>query len=386
MQPTEHDQINVLDYARVVWRYRWVIFLICIATLAGTFVVTLRMPKVYESTVTLLSPREGLAGGALGGLAGSGLLQQVLPVSSLTPHSNMLVSILKSRTMAQAVVERFGLRDRYRLAYLEDAIKTLQQATDITLTKEGVIVIKVEEIDHQLAAEVANFYADHLDRLVSRFGTGEAGRQRVFIKEQLALAKDNLAQAEEKLRRFQERNRAVVLEEQTRGAIDAAARLKGEILATEVQLQVMRNFATDTNPDVVSLRRRVEEMKRQLTQMQYGDGVGTAAPGRERRDFSVPVAKVPEIGLELVRLTRDVKIQDTVVTLMTQQLEQARIAESRDLPIVQVLDRAVPAERPTKPRLRLNLLVAGIASLVAGLLLVFSIEFVRTIDWRPGRA
>ena len=43
--------------------------------------------------------------------------------------------------------------------------------------------------------------------------------------------------------RPEERNRAVVLQEQTRGAIEGAARLKGEIIAAEVQLQVTRNFA-----------------------------------------------------------------------------------------------------------------------------------------------
>lgn len=51
------------------------------------------------------------------------------------------------------------------------------------------------------------------------------------------------------------------------------------------------------------------------------------------------------------RLTRDVKVQETRVTLLTRQVEQARLAEARDMPVVQVLDRAVPAERHSR-RLR----------------------------------
>ena len=192
--------------------------------------------------------------------------------------------------------------------------------------------------------------------------------------------------AEETLRRFQERNRAIVLQEQTRGAIEAAARLKGEILASEVQLEVMRNFATDANPEVVALHRKVSEMKRQLSQMQYGDGVLQLPPlhaeGRDRRDFAVPFAKVPEIGLELGRLTRDVKVEETVVTLLTQQLEQAKITESRDLPIVQVLDRAVVPERHSRPRLLLDLAVAGMTSVVASAFLGLIVDRFRRLSRR----
>jgi uncharacterized protein involved in exopolysaccharide biosynthesis len=169
-----------------------------------------------------------------------------------------------------------------------------------------------------------------------------------------------------------------VLQEQTRGAIEAAARLKGEMMAAQVQLQVMRNFATDANPELVALRRRIEEMNRHLTQMQYGDGEARQPVDRgERRDFTVPFARVPELGLELARLTREVKIQETLVTLLTQQVEQARITEAKDLPIVQVLDQAVPADRHSRPRLGLNLIISGATSLFCGIFLAFVVEYVQ---------
>src|SRR5207253_1945907 len=153
--------------------------------------------------------------------------------------------------------------------------------------------------------------------------------------------------------------------------IEAAARLKGEIMASEVQLQVMRNFATEANPEIVGVRRRIDEMKRQLAQMQYGDDAlpqQVQALARDRRDFSVPFPKVPEVGIELARLTRDVKVQETLVTLLTQQVEQVRLAEARDLPVVQVLDRAIPAERASRPRLRFNLALAAVGSFLIGVL------------------
>jgi tyrosine-protein kinase Etk/Wzc len=387
----EEDEVNLVDYAAVVWRHRWLIGGLCLIALVATLVVSISMPKVYESTATVLAPKEGAGSGLLGGLAAaSGLLQQVpgLSMPSLTSNRDMLVSIVKSRTVARAVVERFRLQERYRARYFEDAIKGLQDATDIKVSKEGVISVTVEDIDPQVAAQMANFYVEQLDRLVTQYGTGQAGRERGFVTEQLARAKTDLEAAEEALRRFQERNRAIVLQDQTRVAIEGAARLKGEIMAAEVQRQVMGNFATEANPEMVALRRRIEEMKRQLGQMQYGDGsrIQAPAPGRDQRDFTVPFPKVPEVGLELARLTRDVKVQETLVTLLTQQVEQARMAEARDLPQVQVLDRAVPAERHSKPRLRLNLALAGVTSLFAGIFLAFFLEYLRNLPRRARAA
>jgi uncharacterized protein involved in exopolysaccharide biosynthesis len=383
------DELSLLDLARMIWRRRWLIVALCVAAGALTFGASKLMPKMYESTATVVAPKEGAATG-LAGLAASGLLQQVpgltLPsLPSFTPNRDLLVGVLKSRTLAQGVVDRFGLLERYRARYHDDAINTLRGATTIAVSREGVISVKIEDRDPALAAAMANHYVELLDQFVAQYGTGEAGRQRTFLTRQLARSRVDLDAAEQALRRFQEQNRAIVLQEQTKGAIEAAARLKGEIMASEVQLQVMRNFATDANPEVIAIRRRIDEMNRQLGQMQYGSTTVPQPGSRDRGDFTVPFAKVPEVGLELVRLTRDVKIQEVLVTLLTQQLEQARIAEARDTPVVQVLDRAVPAERYARPRAVLNGGLAVVVSLVFGALLAIVLESRR---WHPasGRA
>lgn len=384
--PKGDEEPSPTDYIVIVWRHRWLVLTVVVIALFAAFTLTLITPREYESSATLIPSREGGSGGLLGGLtAASGLLQQVptLSLPSLTPNRDLVVSVLKSRTLAQAVVDRFQLLERYRVPYVGDAIRRLQDKTVVSLTKEGVISIKVEDTDPSVAADIANFYTAEVDRLLKDYGLGDAGRQRGFLTEQLARAKVGLDAAEGTLRRFQERNQAIVLQEQTRGAIEAAARLKGEIMAAQVQLQVMRNFATDANPEVIALRRRIEEMNRQLGQMEYGDGTTRQAPrAGERREFSVPFARVPEVGLELVRLTRDVKVQETLVTLLTQEVERARISEARDFPSVHVLDRAVPAARHSRPQLRLNLAIAGVTGLVVGILLAFLLEYTGTTPRR----
>jgi len=370
---------TIVDYAQVIWRRRASVLTVLGIALFIAVVLTIVLPKKYEAAASLITPRENAASGLLGGLAtASGLLQQMPPsVSppSLVPNRDLIVGVLKSRAVAQAVAERFDLMARFRLRFAGDAVKRLQDATTVSISREGVVSVVVEDTDPKLAADMANFYVEEVDRRVAQYSMGEAGRQRGFLTQQLARAKTDLDEAEQALRRFQEQNRAIVLQEQTRGAIEAAARLKGEILAAQVQLQVMRNFATDANPEVVSLRRRIDEMNRQFTQMQYGVADAQSADDKRRsRDFTVPFAKVPEVGLELARLTRDVKIQETLVALLTQNMEQARLGEARDLPVAQVLDRAVPPDHHARPRLSVNLAIGGAVGFALGCLLAFISE------------
>jgi uncharacterized protein involved in exopolysaccharide biosynthesis len=379
--PAEDQELNVVEHATVIWRYRRMVLGFMTLAVLGALTYSVAMPRIYESTATLIAPREGNIN-MLAGLTGasSGILQQFSGpyIPSLTPNRDLLTSVLRSRTIARAVVEKFDLQERYRVRYLEDAINHLQDRATIVASREGVISVKVEDTDPARAADMANFFVEQLDRLVAEYGMGEGGRQRRFLTEQLARAKVDLETGEEALRRFQEQNRAIVLQDQTKGAIEAAARLKGEIIAAEVQLQVMRNFATEANPEVAALRRRVDEMTRQLARMQYGDGVAS----RASRDFAVPFSRVPEVGLELARLTRDVKIQETLVTLLTQQLEQARIVEAKDIPVVQILDRGVRAERPSKPRWAFNLAVAIVTSLLLGVSVAFALDYVHDLKAR----
>jgi uncharacterized protein involved in exopolysaccharide biosynthesis len=370
---------TMVDYAQVIWRRRASVLMVLAIVLLIASVLTLVLPKKYAAIASLITPRENAASGLLGGLAtASGLLQQVPPSMSppsLVPNRDLIVGVLKSRAVAQAVAERFGLMARFKLRYAGDAVKRLQDATTVSISREGVVSVIVEDTDPKLAADMANFYVEEVDRRVAQYSMSEAGRQRGFLTQQLARAKTDLDEAEQALRRFQEQNRAIVLQEQTRGAIEAAARLKGEILAAQVQLQVMRNFATDANPEVISLRRRIDEMNRQFTQMQYGvANVQDADDKRRSRDFTVPFAKVPEVGLELARLTRDVKIQETLVALLTQNMEHARLGEARDLPVAQVLDRAVPPDRHARPRLSVNLAIGGAVGFGLGCLLAFVLE------------
>lgn len=382
----EEDEVNLLDYLRVLKKRGRMILGLCAVSVVTAFVYSyFVLPKIYESTASILPPFEPKGGGGLSALlATSGAAQFLggaLPLAST--NKDVFVAMLKSRTMADEVIREFDLLKVYGLqnsnAPMQGARGRLQGTTNVRASREGVISVTVEDRDPRRAADIANFYLATLDRLNRTLNVTEAGRNRAFIESRLKETEGGLRKAEEDLRRFQEQNRAVVLQDQARASIEGAAKLKGEIMAAEVQLEVVRGFSTEQNPQVIQLKTHIEGMKRQFAKMQYGQGMELPSlstnPGEGHPEIVVPFARVPRIGLDLARLTREAKVQQTVFELLTQQYEQAKIAEARDSPTVQVLDRAVPAEWKSKPKTRQNMMIAGAISLFAGIFLAFFLEY-----------
>ncbi len=398
LQDWQDDEINLLDYWRILRkRGRMILALFTVSVFLAGFYSYFIATKIYESKAAILAPKESGGGGSnlaamllssgLGQTFGGGLGALL---SAGGTNRDTFIAILKSRTMAEDIVNKYNLKEYYKVKFPEDAVKSLQKTTDVTVSKEGVITIEVDDKDPKLAADIANTYVTNLDRLFARLGTTDASRQRVFIADRLDKTEKDLRQAEEALRRFQERNKAIVLSEQSKAAIEAAALARGQIAAAEVQLQAIRSFATENNPQVVQLKRQIEEMRRQLGQMEYGKGLDlmttTGNGGQERQEFHVPFTKVPVLGMELIRLMRDVKIQETVYQLLTAQYEQAKIAEARDTPSVQLLDKAVPAQRKSRPITTLNMAIAGLLSLFIGVFLAFFLEHLERIRTQQSKA
>lgn len=391
----EDDELTLLDYFHVIRKHWRMEFGLILAAALAAATISLLLPKQYEATGSVLPPPENQGQGFLGAMIaqspGGSLLGGLIPTGS---NKDVFVGILKSRTMQDHIIKKFDLVRVYDLekskAPLRAARKKLEGMTEIKSSKEGVISVTAWAYEPKMAADIANFYVDNLDRLNTTINITDAGRQRLFLEGRVLEAQKALKQAEERLKDYQSKSKAVVLEGQTKAAIEGAAMLEAQILAAEVQLKTLQTFSTERNPDVIRLKEGIEEMRRQLKRMEYGrqraEGRGQTAEGAGRggtaTDFMVPLGSLPSTGLELVRLIRETKIQETLYTLLTQQLEQAKIAEAQDTPTVKILDRAVVPEWKSRPNVVLNTAIAGAVSIFVGVFLAFFLEHIEGIRRR----
>jgi uncharacterized protein involved in exopolysaccharide biosynthesis len=108
--------------------------------------------------------------------------------------------------------------------------------------------------------------------------------------------------------------------------------------------------------------------------MEFGD---QDTESEKSQVLYVPFSEVPKLGLELARLTRDLKIQEAIFELLSSQYEQAKIQEAKDTPTIQVLDRAVPPEKRSRPKRAMMVILAGIASLFVGIVFTFGLEYLQ---------
>jgi len=377
-QPTnlQEDEVNLVDYWRVVWKRRRLIGGLFVSAVLTALVVSLLMPKIYESTATLLPSLDSKEGGGLGALLSAGGAAQglgiSLPGTPATP-TDIFVAMLKSRIMADEVIKRFNLMDLYEAKTMQETRKALEGDTRITVAKEKVIKITVEAKSPPLAADIANFYVSNLDRLNRTLNVSKAGQNRAFIERRLTETQVNLVKAEEALKNFQTHNKTVAVEAQSKAMIEAAAMIQAQIAAQEVQIQVMSSYLSPDNPEFTRVRSGIEELKKQLYLLESGRGGKGMLPGDRLHPAMVTV---PGLALDYGRLMREVKVQETLYSLLTSQNEQAKIAEARDTPTVQVLDPAIPAEKKSKPSIRLNMLIAGVLALFLGIFLAFFLEYL----------
>src|SRR5438093_5640695 len=387
-QPVYDEEVNLLDYCRVISKRRRLIGGLFAASVLTAMVASLLMPKIYESTASLLPSLDSKDGAGLGALlaaTGAGGAAQSLgfslPGTPATP-TDLFVAMLKSRIMADEVIRKLNLRDLYEAKTMQDTRKALEGDTKITVTKEKVIKITVEAKNPSLAADIANSYVANLDRLNQTLNVSKAGQNRAFIERRLSETQVNLVKAEEALKDFQTQNKTVAVEAQSKAMIEAAAMIQGQITAQEVQLQVMSSYLSPDNPELSRVRSSIEELKKQLYLLESGKGGKGMLPGDRLHPAMVTV---PGLALDYGRLLRELKVQETLYTLLTSQLEQAKLPEPRDTPNVHVPYPATAAEKKSKPSIRLNMLIAGVLALFLGIFVAFFLEYLERIRSREAQ-
>ncbi|KPL16655.1 MAG: hypothetical protein AMJ92_12615 [candidate division Zixibacteria bacterium SM23_81] len=369
------------DYLAVLVKWRKLIVFNFVAVCLIAVGLSLVLPKWYKAKATILPPEESSSSSAIASLLTD------LPLGGLTipgamTSTNLFVAILGSRTVAEGVIEKLNLMEVYKSKSLEGAVETLQKHSTFGITKEGVLTIEVEERDPQLAAKVANTFVVELDRVNQETNVSQAKGKRLFIEGRLKESQLELEKAEEELKLFQEKNKAISLPDQISAAIERAAELKAEQVSLEIQLGVLLKTASRSHPQVELLGSQISEIQKQLEKIEFGDAsnLSSQEPGSsEPTEFHVPFSKVPAVGLELARLTRNLKIQEVVYRLLTQQYEQAKIEEAKDTPTVQILDVALPPIRKSKPNRKMFVIFLGFLSLFLSTVYAFSAEYFQRL-------
>jgi capsule polysaccharide export protein KpsE/RkpR len=352
--PQERSQVEAIEWIWLIWGQRRFVLRVTVYSLVFSFLSSFLISKEYDSTTRLMPPDSDSGSGmammaALAGKASIGLSSVAGDLLGLKSSGALFTDILRSRTVADRLIDRFDLRKVYRDRYWEQAQMDLGSHTSISEDrKSGVISITVRDHDPNRAAQMAQAYVEELDRLVAQVSTSSARRERIFIEQRLQTVKQELDAASQQFSQYASKNSTIDITAQAKATVDAAAKLEGELIATQSELDGLEQIYTKNNVRVRSLQARVDELRRQLHVI-GGDPSDPAFNGTGNTGEFPSIRQLPLLGVKWADLYRETKIQETVYELLTQQFELAKIQEAKEVPVVKILDPANVPERKSFP-------------------------------------
>lgn len=373
MPNVEEDEISLLDLLQVVADNLRLLVLAPFAAGVLALGFTFTIAPTFNAVTKFMPPQQQQSGaaamlaglGALGGLAGA--------AGGLKNPADQYVAFLKSNSVQDALIDRLALTERYKSEFRQTTRTALSSNVQIASGKDGLITIDASDTDPVFAAQLANAHVEELRTLLNRIAVTEAQQRRLFFENQLTTTKDNLVKAEQALKSSGVNSGA--LNANPQAAVEGLARLKAGITAQEIKLASMRGYLTESAPDFKQAQVEMAAMRNQLARYE-----------REQPDLSSDKNGKSNSASGYITKFRDFKYQETLFELFAKQYEMARIDESREGSVIQVLDVAQTPELKSKPKKAQIAVMVTLATGFALLLFVFIRQALRGAAQSPESA
>jgi uncharacterized protein involved in exopolysaccharide biosynthesis len=367
----DNEDTTFVDVMIVFAKHRKKILSVPIAVAIATAAISFALPNVYRASTKLLPPQQAQS-------SASALLSQLGGVASLAAGAaglknptDVYLGMLRSRTVADRLVDKHQLKKVYGTDSQEKVRAELGADTSITSGKDGLISIEVDSKDPKLAATLANAYVAELLTLTRTLAVTEASQRRLFFQGQLEQAKNNLAKAEMALKGAIDVGGVISVDAESRTVVETVAKLRAQVSAREVELNAMRSFVTPDHPEFRRVSEELNSLRNELAKLENGRGNAASVQ---------PTGKG---GLENIQLLRDLKYHQMLYELLAKQFEAARLDEAKDPAVIQVLDPALEPERKVGPKRALLVILSALASLVGVVVWSFVLEAQRRTAHQP---
>lgn len=363
----DNARASFLDLLIIIAQRRSVVLNVTGAAVVVSLILAFVLPVRFTATTRIFPPQQNqsLSNALLGQLSALGSMVAMAGKDlNVKDPADVLIGVLKSRTMEEAIVQKFNLREVYGIKYMSDARRELESNVDVKLDKQGFLNIAVTDKDPKRATDMANAYVSELKVLTENVAITEAGQRRLFFEQQLKKAKDNLADAEVALKQSQQKTGVIQIDAQARALIESLLTVQAQIAAKEVQLQGMRSFATEQNPNYIVLEQELAALRKQQQEIQ--------SKRAGKGDIQIGAESVPEVGLEYIRRLRDVKYNEAMFEMLAKQFEVAKLDEAKQSDSIQVLDPAVIPDRKSSPKRALILVLGTFLGLFGAVLYVLA--------------
>lgn len=434
----EMEEMDLIEYWHIIVKRRRLIGIVFVVTLIAATLFSFLSDPVYEATTTLMVRDQGSAAqmmlfDSMGGTVRNAAQNYVQIMKSRTILEPVLTKlgwddISLTAVDKQLVIQPIQGTDILRLSMQSTDPEKAQQFVN-TLSDVFIAWNRHSRQEDQRSARL--FIEAQLESVSADLRKAEE-RLREYRENERALSPSNetiarinqltsleadLAEVRVALVETQERITQVrtqladqdetLLSTTTIAENPFVAQYRSRLADLEISLSGARERYTDKHPSVLALQAEIEDVRQKLSeQVQrvistetrtinpihrelYGSLINLevelmALQSREQAlrslvaDSEAELTSLPAKELELARLMREAQVLEELYIMLMKRNEETRIAEAMQTADVQVIDRAVLPERPVKPRIKLNIAIAGVLGLFIGVGLAFLLDFMDT--------
>ncbi len=371
--PQEEEDISLIDILTIIGQQKSLIIGLTLASALLAVIVSLLMTPVFTARTLVMPPQQQQSSAASSLASLSALAGVASSTTGIKSPDDMYVSFMTSEGFQKKIIDHFNLMDRYHCPFVIDCRQSLSQHARIVSDKKSSLMsIEVDDVDPVFAANMANTFVEELSILLGRLAVTEAQQRRLYFENQIKKTQDDLSLAETQFRNAQHRSGLQLPTVEAETGVKTIAEMHGQIAAREIQLQALKSYATQENNDVKKLVTELAAMKMHLLKLERG---------------SLDTSNPQSIQQEAIQSYRNMKVQESMLEAFAKQYELAKVDESKEDPLVQVVDPATPPERRSSPKRIQLVVISALSGFVFSTLLAFLINMLRNTAQSPeGRA
>jgi uncharacterized protein involved in exopolysaccharide biosynthesis len=350
----ENKNIQLIDYfvLLVKWK-KLLLFIFIISTIISYLFIYFFIEEQFESSAVILPAKETEITGISNVLKNIKGLPFGLP-STINNELDLYSTIVNSRTVLDKVIKKFDLVkvfeiDSSQKDCYERTLKILRNSIDTKTSEEQVFEITVTLNSPTLSADVANYIVKILNDTLVELEISKSKNNREFLENRLLEVRNNLKISEDYLKDYQKKSGMLDAKEQIKGIISVYSELETQLISKQIEFGIYQKIFGKNSP-------QFENSKIQLKE--YEDKLAKIKKEGQEDSYLLALNSLPQKAIDYIRHYRDVEINSAILEFLVPLYEQAKFDEQKDIPVLQVLDEAIPpAKKSYPPRVIFSTLV-----------------------------
>ena len=279
-------------------------------------------------------------------------------VGKLISYNGILLNV---KNIKSASGQNFQLIKQSKLKAIEE-IKNNLSIGDVG-KDTGILAFNFVGTDKEKIQIVLNSVVRNYEHQDKEFGVLSAGRSLDFIEKQLPVIKASLRESEDKLNEFRHKNATLDLSLEAQSVMQNLTKIESELTSIDTKEAEVSELFTKDHPSYQALIEKKKVLQ------------------KAKDDLVKRVAAMPQLQQDVIRLTRDVEIEQQVYMQLLNKQQEFSIMKASNAGNVRIVDTAVTLEEPIKPKkpLILLLLTMGFAA-IATLYFIIKSLFNRGVN------